>query len=315
MREIGGYIELEHFHGNMLHEGALALNCGRNCLAYLIKAKKIKKIFIPYFLCDSVINVCRRENVEVEMYHIGEDFLPVDLNIGGDWLYLVNYYGRLDNDTIKAFKEKYKRVIVDNAQAYFQMPVEGVDTLYTCRKFFGVTDGAFLYTDAVSDIKPGLDESYKRMNFLLGRFERTASEFYGEYADNNRLFKNEPVKKMSLLTENLLRGIDYDFVKKRRTENFKYLHNALKGINKLSLKLPEGAFMYPLYVDNGRKLRKQLQEIKIYIPTLWPYVFESCGEDDTEYGMASDILPIPTDQRYTADDMEYIVNKIRNFTE
>lgn len=29
MREIGGYIEFEHFHGLMLHEDGIKLDCGR----------------------------------------------------------------------------------------------------------------------------------------------------------------------------------------------------------------------------------------------------------------------------------------------
>lgn len=40
MKEYGGYIEFEIFHGKMLHENAVALNCGRNALAYLCKTKK-----------------------------------------------------------------------------------------------------------------------------------------------------------------------------------------------------------------------------------------------------------------------------------
>lgn len=43
MTEIGGYIELDDFHGSMLHEKAKHLNCGRNALAYLIESRKIKK--------------------------------------------------------------------------------------------------------------------------------------------------------------------------------------------------------------------------------------------------------------------------------
>ncbi len=42
MKEYGGYIELDTYRLPMLHEGAVSLNCGRNCLAYLIEAKKIK---------------------------------------------------------------------------------------------------------------------------------------------------------------------------------------------------------------------------------------------------------------------------------
>ena len=33
MKEYGGYIELEINHGEMLHEGAVALNCGRKCIS------------------------------------------------------------------------------------------------------------------------------------------------------------------------------------------------------------------------------------------------------------------------------------------
>ena len=53
MREIGGYIEFEHYNGSMFHDGAVALNCGRSALAYLWETKKIQKLYLPYFLCDS----------------------------------------------------------------------------------------------------------------------------------------------------------------------------------------------------------------------------------------------------------------------
>lgn len=35
MKEIGGYIELDTYTGAMLHEKAIALNCGRGALEYL----------------------------------------------------------------------------------------------------------------------------------------------------------------------------------------------------------------------------------------------------------------------------------------
>ena len=68
----------------MLHEDAILLNCGRNALAYLLETKGIKKLYLPYFLCDSVANVCKKYGVEVAFYHIGENWLPKDLVIDGD---------------------------------------------------------------------------------------------------------------------------------------------------------------------------------------------------------------------------------------
>lgn len=311
MREIGGYIELDTYRGKMLHSDAVALNCGRNALSYLIKSKKIQKILLPYFLCNSVINVCKKNNVGIRFYSIDYNFLPVNIQMKDDeWLYVVNYYGQLLEKTILLLKRKYHNIIIDNAQAYFQMPVKEVDTLYTCRKFFGVADGAFLYTDTLIDENLPRDESFDRMHFLLGRFERTASEFYNEYSSNNHFFAAEPIKQMSKLTDNLLHGIDYDRVKKCRTKNFEYLHNYFNTINKLNLIVPEGAFMYPLYIENGIEIKDKLKSQRIYIPTLWPDVFDVCKIGQIEYDLTMNILPLPVDQRYDWEEMAYMSRMI-----
>lgn len=311
MKEIGGYIQLDDYTLPMLHEGAVALNCGRNCLAYLIRARKIKKILLPYFLCDSVRNLCSKEGSQIAYYHIDEQFMPVDISIDADeWLYVVNFYGQLTAEQIRALVNKYERVVIDNAQAYFDMPIHGVDTLYTCRKYFGVPDGAFLYTDAVWNEEIPMDESFERMRFLLGRYERSASELYNEYTANNRLFADEPLKRMSKLTYNLLHGIDYEKVKQKRTENYMYLKTALDKINLLKLKNIEGAFAYPLLLSNGAEVRKNLIGKKIYVPTLWPNVLQDASAGTLEYSLAENILPLPVDQRYNIDDMIYIINLI-----
>ena len=313
MREIGGYIELDTYRLPMLHEDAVALNCGRNALAYVLRARKIRRLWIPKFICDSVTKVCEREDVPYTLYGIGTDFRPSgDISLkDGEWLYFVNYYSQFDNNQIAEYVNRYERVIVDNAQSYFQMPIPHVDTIYTCRKYFGVADGAFLYTDAELNEEYPQDESYERMHFLLGRFERTASEFYREYAANNDLFYQEPVKRMSKLTMNLLHGIDYSAFEQKRKENFSTLHEELKSINQLQLNPTAGTFMYPLLIDNGAAIRKELQKQKIYIPTLWPDVFSFAGKDDPEYRMAENLLPLPIDQRYGTEDIKYLLEVIK----
>lgn len=309
MKEIGGYIELDRYTGNMLYEDGIKLNCGRNALAYLIKANNIHKILMPKFMCDSCNKILQDNNVCVRYYSIGLDFKPQNVNQEQDeWLYIVNFYGQLTNEYLKSIKGK--RLIVDNAQAYFQQPIKNVNTLYTCRKFFGVADGAILYTDNKIEIQEQ-DQSYERMHFLLGRYEKTASEFYQEYVENNHFFANESIKKMSRLTENLLHALDYDNIRRIRTKNFEYLNKKLQDINLCKLIVPEGAYAYPLYLENGAVVRKKLQEKKIYIPTLWPAVFELCKQDELEYQMAENILPLPVDQRYDSQDMEYLVEVIR----
>lgn len=304
-KEIGGYIEFETYRGTLLHENAIALNCGRNALAYLCEARQIRKLYLPAFLCDSVPNLCKRIGVAYEFYSIDTQLKPLFTKALAphEWLYLVNYYGQLSNSEIENWKAHYGRIIVDNCQSYFQMPVSGTDTLYTCRKYFGVADGAFLYTDARLGRALETDESFNRMHFLLGRYERPASEFYSEYVANNDFFETEPIKKMSCLTRNLLCGVDYSYVERKRRENFAFLHDRLRKINKLSLNTENATFMYPLLVEDGFSIRKILQKRKIYVPTLWPNVLEYCKPNTWEYDLAANLLPLPVDQRYSEENM------------
>ena len=170
-KEIGGYLELERFSGPMMHEDALALSSGRACLSYLIEQRDIRKILLPDLLCDVVTTVCEERGVTVRRYAVGEDLRPADMlqPEKDEWLYLVNYYGQLSKEELLSWAKDNPRLIVDNAQAYFSAPVKGADTLYTCRKFLGVADGGFLYTDAPARTLER-DESHGRMDFVLGRF-------------------------------------------------------------------------------------------------------------------------------------------------
>lgn len=316
MKEIGGYLEMEHFGGKMLHEEAIALNCGRNCLGYLIQAKKISKIAVPFFMCDCIFETCKKYGVQLFYYHIKDDFMPDNIPWDSDtWIYIMNYYGQLTKEQLLSLKEQYKNIIIDNAHTYFDMPLSGVDTLYTCRKFFGVSDGAFLYTDAVLGDELIYDESYKRMEYLLGRFERTASEFYEMSVKNNEFFDTAPIMKMSKLTKNFLHAVDYNFVKNARTKNFNYLHKKLENLNLLQLRLVQGAFAYPLLLENGGEIRRKLIENKIYVPILWPNVVDGVEEFSYESYLAKNILPLPCDQRYNIEDMDKIIQCIMTETD
>lgn len=311
MREIGGYIELNKYNLPLLHENAIALNTGRNCLAYLIKSKNIWKIYLPYYICSAVIDMCKKAGIEIDYYHIYDNFSIPNFDVEKfSYLYVINYFGQLSNNEISVLKEKYKNLIVDNAQAYFQLPVNNVDTIYTCRKFVGVSDGAFLYTNKKLTKNLEQDNSYERIGFLYGRYEKNASDFYNSFLTNEELLNNLPLRQMSKLTNNLLHGVDYEFVKNKRTQNYNYLFDKLAKINKLQLKRIEGAFAYPLYIDNGSELRKKLTANKIYVPTLWPNVITDKLKGTLEYKMALNILPLPCDQRYDEKDMEYMINFI-----
>ena len=313
MKEIGGYIEFEHYHNRMLHEDGILLNTGRTCLAYLIKSRGITHIALPYLMCETARKTCEKYGVNIDYYHIDPDFKPVyKKDVSGRFVYIVNYYGLLSADDIRVLNQKYDNmIIIDNAQAYFADPVDGIDTLYTCRKFFGVSDGGILVSSCKRIEGLETDRSHDRFGFLLGRFEENASDYYREYIDNNRLFGSEPIKRMSMLTENILKSIDYDYVRDRRTENFRILNDLLGDINDLKVDSVIGAFSYPLLLTNGSEIRKRLIEQKIYVPVLWPNVLEDVEKDSLEYRYTDDLLPLPCDHRYGKDEMMYVAEMVR----
>lgn len=312
MNEIGGYLELDNFIKNEYYSELLGLNTGRNALKYLMKSRNIQKIHIPYFLCDSIRDWLIKHNYNIEFYSINEEFKPkfdryLDSN---EYILIVNYYGQLKNKEILEFKRKYNNIIIDNTQAFFQHPIKGIDTFYSCRKFFGVPDGAYLSTDTFIKGDLEVDKSFHRMIHILGRYEGEASDYYNSFQENDRSFKQESLKAMSRLTRNILGAIEYDRIMHIRSENFIYLDQGLRSKNKLNLKAPKVAFAYPFYCENGMEIRKKLAEKKIYIPTLWPNILQDMPEESIEYQYALNILPLPCDQRYGKDDMNDLIEEI-----
>ena len=310
MKEIGGYFGLEEYEGREYHPDALALNTGRNCLRYLIRSKNIQKLALPVYDCGVVEATALEEKVDIIHYDVAMDLTPLVSDIDEDaWLYLVNYYGQ-NTEEIRKIAEARQNIIVDNAQAFFTEPMEKVDTLYTCRKYFGVPDGAYLYTDApVMDLEE--DHSGDRRKWINGRYEYSASRYFEDYRNGEDQLQSLPIRKMSRLTHDLLRPINYEAVRTGREQNFMRLDSALKNINQLKPVMPQGPYMYPLLLKSKKamKLRKYLVQHRIYSATLWPKLLDQDPESSA-YRLAQGIVNLPCDQRYTAEDMDNIIQTV-----
>jgi hypothetical protein len=307
MKEIGGYFGLEEYAGCEYHNNALALNTGRNCLRYLIRARQIHKLALPIYNCNVVEETAQEEGLQIIHYEVGLDLKPLVSNIDSDtWLYVINYFGQ-NTEYIKEIIEHRDRVIVDNAQAFFTDPIEGTDTLYTCRKYFGVPDGAYLYTDAPS-LTLKEDHSCDRMKWINGRYEFSAADFFDDYRWGEDRLQSFPIRRMSKLTHNLLRPIDYEAVQRIREENFNQLDAALNSGNNLKLITPQGPYMYPLLLppEKAEVLRHYLVKRRIYSATLWPDLLKLDYKENA-YKLAQGIITLPCDQRYTKTDMDNVI--------
>lgn len=314
-KEIGGYFELESLINDPWYKKSIKLNSGRAALLLFIESENIKTIYLPFFLCDSVKNYLykRKSNIEIKYYNIDNNFLPIIEKTNDAYIYIVNYYGLVSNEIILKYKEKYKNIIVDNTQSFFQPPLKNIPTIYSCRKYFGIPDGAYLCSTEINVENLKRIKIKNLLNPLIARSEECASAYYQEHINYEGKIENEPIQYMSAFSENILGAIDYKKVIERRKSNFDYLHKNLSRLNKLKIlekTTINAPFSYPLLTENSVILKKTLIEHKVYIPTLWPNVISECNKNSIEYNYAKNILPIPCDQRYDINDMSIIIDII-----
>lgn len=299
--------------GKEYHKDAIRLNTGRNCLEYILKARGYKKVYLPYYTCGVVLEPFMKLGIPYEFYHIDINFEIRDRFIltADEALLYVNYYG-LKQRYVEQLAEKIgERLIIDNTQAFYAMPIAGIDTFYTCRKFFGVPDGAYLYTEKKLDEELEQDLSFDRMTSLTKRIDVGAEAGYGDFRETTKALAGQPIRRMSELTHRMMQGIDYEQIAQKRRANYQQLHAALGGSNTLSLSLEEDAvpMVYP-YLTPTNGLRERLIENKIFVARYWPNVLEWTNKDDVEYFLACQMLPLPIDQRYGEEDMNRIITLI-----
>jgi len=314
MDAIGGYFSLELPLHEEFHKDAIKLNTGRNCLEYILRCRKYKKVYIPYYTCEVILEPFKKLGVEHSFYRINIDFeIAEDIRLDSHEAILYTNYWGLNQHNVVKYAERYGRqLIVDNTQAFYAKATEGIDTFYTCRKFFGVPDGAYLYTDAQLDMEIEQDVSYERMTHLLKRIDLSAEDGFADFRKADDGLDNQPMKRMSKLTERMMKAIDYGFVARLRRDNFMQLHGFLKNGNLLHLQYDEEAvpMTYP-YLTDKEGLRESLIKGKIFVARYWPNVDEWTGGQVEESKLAKQLIPLPVDQRYGEVGMECIINKMK----
>lgn len=316
MNPIGGYFSLELPHFEEYHKNAIKLNTGRNCLEYILRVRGYKKVYVPYYTCEVILEPFQKLSVAYEFYHIDLSLeISDEIHIkDGEALLYTNYFG-LKQRYVEVLAEKYRQqLIVDNTQAFYAKPVPGIDSFYTCRKFFGVPDGAYLYTDKLLDMDLEQDVSYERMNSLTKRIDISPEAGYPDFRDVSKSLVGQPIRRMSKLTQRIMQGIDYEAIRQRRRANYQILVAALGHGNNIVLSLENDAvpMVYPYMTDN-EGLRSHLIQNRVFVAKYWPNVDKWISDGNIEYRIANYMLPLPVDQRCGEEEMIYIISILRQY--
>lgn len=315
-KAIGGYFELELPLKEEFHKDALRLNSGKNCLEYILRARRYNKVFIPYYTCDVVLRPFEKLDISYEFYHINIHLeLAKEINLKeGEALLYTNYFG-LKQAYVESLANKYgSQLIVDNTQAFFAKPLNGIDTFYTCRKFFGVSDGAYLYTDVQLDSQFEQSTSYERVAHLVKRIDVSPEAGFEDFHLSDKTLADEEIKVMSKFTQRVMQSIDYENVTVVRRVNFLQLHDHLVSTNILSVQMDADAIpmVYP-YMTESKGLRNHLIKNKVYPAKYWPNVDEWVIGDSIESKLANYMVPLPIDQRFGNEEMNRIIKLIHEY--
>lgn len=313
VKAIGGYLDLQLPYKEEFHPSLIKLNTGRNALEYILKVNNYSCIYIPYFTCEVILEPIKRLGLQYHFYTLDKYLDPIiDFNVDPTECFLYTNYFGIKQATIKALSKLIPSLIIDNSQAFFSKPLPGIDTFYSCRKFFGVPDGAYLQSKILSNLKFEKDISFGRMSHLLISIDMSIEKGYESFLENNEVLSNNPIKRMSSLTERLLKSIDYEDCRIKRNRNFMVLHEELSGKNKLVFDASniDGPLCYPLLVEK-ETLKRKLVNNRIFIPVYWPNVFRWTTDKMFENYLTKNLAPLPIDHRYTEEDMLRIINFLK----
>ena len=320
--EIGSFIELQLPKGREFYNqdsNIARLNTGRMGIWHAFRITGCKRIWIPIYQCDSIRETFEKKGVDICFYHQDIDFNPLDINATDeDAVLLTNYYGIMSSVRMAELAKPYKYAIIDCAQAFFCQPIKGALMVYSCRKFVGSPDGAYVVGKDAHKFVEEYPQCYSSdtASFLLKRIEYGCEgKSYAARSLNENRIDAEDCMKMSKLTHRLMDAEDYAYNRKKRKENFAYVHEQLHSINKIDptyyMDDETVPMVYPLVVENDALINKLLVA-KHFQGHWWSYICEEQPEDSFEYWISRYVIPITIDQRYGKDEIDYIVNVIKN---
>lgn len=319
--QIGGYLALDVQSGPHFHSTECRYNTARSALVALCRAlqessRQPLRLLLPRFNCPDVAEVLQqRTNVEVYTYSIDENLEPIlpEGLVAGSILYFVNLF---------AVKSEFaarlpKGSIVDNVHAFFSPAVTGMHTLYSARKFIGVPDGAYLYSD-VDVERPPEYVAWEESTYLLQRLDVGARAAYEGFQSSERALSRSDVRGMSALSRTLLGSLNYERFRQQRRTNFEYLHAQLGQTNELAplinRALSDENFVplcYPHLRPEGERVRDFLISEGVFVPRYWANIATDPQATPFEKYLARDGLHLPIDHRYGRAEMEEIVARMK----
>lgn len=308
-------------------------------------ATAVKRVLLPAYTCQTVIAPFVQEGWQCAFY-------PLDKNLRIDTAallalaksfrptlcvvhpYFGNELNRNELDALAVLKSLDCSLVEDRTQILFSQHYNELFDFFvgSYRKWFPIPDGAFLKLGksacSIPTTEMSENEKFVQLTsaamFLRGVFLNSGDE---NVKTLSRTIENQAaaaigstieVHRMSDFSLKRLAMSEVAMMGKRRMDNYHFLYQHLinneivKPVKEDLSELTTVPLYFPVYAKDRASLQTKLCARRIYAPILWPVQTSDILINDTIREIFGTILMIPCDQRYTDEDMQFIVDVVNS---
>lgn len=310
-------------------------NSGRSAIR-AVSLKRPGKILLPEFICGSVIDCFKKENII--FYRIKDDFqinyedLYSKLVENVACIVIVHYFGAYHPiNCLRLIKKKAAEnqiiVIEDITQSLFSnIQFIGDYVVASIRKWLPIPNGGLLIrrlkekSNYHTYEKSSDNERVAGMilkNLFLKRILDCNNEYREIFAQCEQRIDNEwDIQQISDFSKFIISCENIDKIVAARKRNYTYLKKRMRKMEIFpACKIQTDAcpLTLPIRMTDRDAFRSYLMEHRIYCAVHWPFDGENIADRPMGEKNAEDLISLPIDQRYGYKELEYMVSVISDY--
>ena len=304
---------------------------GRVALRAIIKKIGcVGTVSMPAWFCDSMVRPFLDAGFKVKYYPVYFDCgLRQEIDMDADVLFVMDYFGYTTGNTIN-----HPCIIRDVTHSLFSRDYGDAQYYFgSLRKWCGVWTGGYAWTTDSEELCEGTDneagyillrsKAMSLKNYYINGIPNEKGELVTDkhyldvFEDAEEKLENASIETAANRDIDMASLLDIEFIKSRRRKNASILMNAFPEMLIFpELKNEDCPMFVPILVPDGKRdaLRKFLIGKKIYCPVHWP-VGKYHKLDERTAVLYRDGLSLVCDQRYSQENMERIIDAVREFME
>lgn len=304
---------------------------GREAFASILKEVSFKKqtIYLPNYICGSLLKAIRKFNLKVKFYNIDNNFNYSVPEVKNSIILLINYFGIkkklsdniilnniiIEDTTLSA--ESFKKYNSKNKTNYFYF-------------------GSFrkLFTSLVCGYS-SIKNNHKKTNYLIEKFFMqcvSASLIKSQYGNIMNTYQSNNIEKFylkifqdfeSIFDKNnlnykpnnifvsYLSQLNYKKELNLRKQRYFILQKKLKNIKNIKILYTHEYSFFIFLEKKKKKLIEFLKRYNIYLSAYWTK--PSQIKKKLTHNLYNALIIIPTDSIYTKEQIYFLSDKIKLF--